>query len=191
LYNRDFTNQDIFEVVEMSGTIELPVRNFIRPLMVRIRLEQSKETIFLYEMTTGTPIVEIIEEIASIHNAILRIRSLVGMMKELVKSGPLGEDNERHDPPADAAVIQRAIADAESAISADQVKKNVCFTPAYVSEELARLAGAITIVFPQGLPPSEPVRRVIEGGDVQGEQDPHTCQIWWARKSFQRGKLLR
>jgi hypothetical protein len=159
--------------------------------MVRLRLESSKETTFLYETTNDTPLTEIIEEVASIHNAILRIRCLIGLAKDLIKSGPLGENQERHDPPSDASVLQRAIADAETAIAADQVKKNVCFTPAYVSEELARLSGAVTIVWPQGLPTSEPVRRVLEGGDVQGEQDPGTCQLWWARKSMQRGKLFR
>jgi hypothetical protein len=159
--------------------------------MVRLRLETSKEATFLYETTNDAPLDEVIEEVAAIHNAILRIRALTAMIKDLVKSGPLGADGERAAPPADAAVLQRAAADADTAISADQVKRGVAFTPAYVSEELARLAGAVSIVWPQGLPPSEPVRRALEGGDVQGEHDPRTCQLWWARKSLQRGKPLR
>jgi len=93
-----------------------------------------------------------------------------------------------HD--AAAFGIERAITDAESAVSPDQVASKVFFTPAHVAEELARLSGAITIVWPQGLPPSEPVRRVLEGGDVQGEHDDRTCQLWWARKSLQRGKTV-
>ena len=158
--------------------------------MVIFRLETTKETTFLYETTNDAQITDVIEEIVAIHNAILRIRCIVGMMKDLIKMGPMGEDNERHDPPADPSVLNRAISDAEAAISADQVKSKVFFTPAYVAEELARLSGAITIVWPQGLPPSEPVRKVIEGGDVQGEHDDKTCQLWWARKSLQRGKLV-
>jgi hypothetical protein len=159
--------------------------------MVVIHLETTKETTFLYETENDAPIADIIEEVSSIHNAILRLRCLVGLVKDLIKLGSMGEDGERHDPPAEPAVLQRAITDAETAVSSDQVAKKVYFTPAYVSEELARLAGALTIVFPQGLPPSEPVRKVIEGGDIQFEQDPRTCQLWWARKSLLRGKLLR
>jgi hypothetical protein len=153
-------------------------------------LQTSKETTFLYETTNDAQVTDVIEEIAAIHNAILRIRCLVGLMKDLVKLGPMGEDNERHDPPENAAVLERAMADAESAISADQVAKKIFFTPAYVTEELARLAGAVTITFPQSLPPSEPVRKVLEGGDVQYEHDPKTCQLWYCRKSLQRGKIV-
>jgi hypothetical protein len=158
--------------------------------MVVLHLETTKETTFLYETTNDTSIADIIEEVSSIHNAILRLRCLAGLIKDLIKLGPMGDDGERHDPPAEPAVLQRAIADAEAAVSADQVTKKVYFTPAYLSEELGRMAGAVTIVFPQGLPPSDPVRKVIEGGEVQFEQEPHTCQLWWARKSLQRGKLL-
>lgn len=158
--------------------------------MVIFRLETSKETTFIYETTNDAQMTDVIEEVTAIHNAILRIRCIIGYMKDLIKHGAMGEDNERHDPPADASVLERAMSDAETAISADQVKNKVFFTPAYVAEELARLAGAVTIVWPQGLPPTEPVRKVIEGGDVQGEYDDKTCQLWWARKSLQRGKLV-
>jgi hypothetical protein len=159
--------------------------------MVIFHLDQSKETGFLYETTTAAEVTQVLEDIAAIHNGILRVRCLVGMMKDLIKLGPMGEDNERHDPPADAAVLERAIADAQTAVSPDRVKANDKLTPESITQELATLSGAVTIVFPQGLPPSEAVRRVFEGGDVQGEFDIQTCQLWWARKSLARGKLVK
>ena len=158
--------------------------------MVIFHMQTTKETTFLYETTSSAQITDVIEDIVAIHNAILRIRTLIGYIKDLIKSGPLGDDNERHDPPENAGVLQRAIMDAETAISADQVDKKVNFTPKYVCDELARLSGAMSITFPQGLPPTEPSRKVLEGGEVQYEYDSKTCQLWWARKSLQRGKLV-
>lgn len=154
-------------------------------------MQTTKETAFLYETKCSANLTEVIEEIVSIHNAILRIRCLIGYIKDLIKNGPMGEDNERRNPPENnVIVLDRAIQDAESAISADNVAKKVYFTPKYVCDELARLSGALSIVYPEGLPPTEPTRKVLEGGDVQGEFNSSTCQLWWARKSLQRGKLV-
>ncbi|KAH0793488.1 UPF0769 protein C21orf59 [Histomonas meleagridis] len=158
--------------------------------MVIFHLQTTKETEFLYETTNDASISDVITEIAAIHNTILRIRCLVEYIKELIKSGPMGENDERSNPPENAGILERAISDAETAISPDQVTKKFNFTPSFMSEELARLSGAVSIIYPEGLPPTEPVRKVLEGADVSGEFDPQTCQLWWARKSLQRDKKV-
>lgn len=157
--------------------------------MVVFHLETTKDADFLYETQCSSSLTDVIEDVVGIHNCIKRILCIVGMLKDLIKNGPMEENGERHNPPTEnVEILNRAIADAEAAVSPDWAKKKVFFTPERVSEALAHLSGAITIVYPQGLPPTEPIRKVLEGGDVEGEYDPKTCQLWWARKSLLRGK---
>lgn len=159
--------------------------------MVVFNLEASKDVNFLYETSCNAGLTEVIEDIACIHNCIIRINCIVEVLKDLVKNGPMDDDGERHNPPTENVdILERAISDANEAVSPEWAKKKVLFTPERVSDALAHLSGAITIVYPQGLPPSEPIRKILEGDDVEGEFDPQTCQLWWVRKSLQRGKLV-
>ena len=158
--------------------------------MVLFHLKTTKETEFIYETQTTAEVTQVIEDCVAIHNAILRIREIVAKLKDLIKMGPMEDDNERRNPPENKEVLERAIADAEAAVSAEHAAKKQPLTVEGVSEELARLGGAITIVYPGGLPKSEPLKKLIEGGPVQNELDVKMVQFWVIRKSYQRGKHI-
>lgn len=52
-----------------------------------------------------------------------------------------------------------------------QVKANVCVTMEMVKEALDQLRGAVTIVYPMGLPPHDPIRMEFdEREDLTGTQ---------------------
>ena len=159
--------------------------------MVILHLQSRKDACFLYETNCNAKIDDIIDDVAAIHNYILRIRASIGHLKELVKMGPLDESGERKNPVENPEVLNRAIADAEAAVSDEQIKKKVCFTPTMMAEEIARLAGAVSILYPMGLNPQDPVRKILEGEPIQGEHDSKTCQLWIIKKSLQRGKYFK
>ncbi|EAY04406.1 hypothetical protein TVAG_417040 [Trichomonas vaginalis G3] len=158
--------------------------------MVNFHLSTTKETDFLYTTTTEEEVIRVIEDCVAIHNAIIKIREIVSKLKDLIKLGPMGENNERANPPEKKEILERAIADAEAAIDPELVKKKVALTVEGVTEELARLSGAVTIVYPEGLPKTDPVRKIMDGEPVKYELDPKLVQFWVTRKSYQRGKHI-
>jgi hypothetical protein len=67
-----------------------------------------------------------------------------------------------------------------------------------IHDALDKLRGAVTIVYPMGLPPHDPIRMEFEGtqdlsGTQAGQQvlEEDTAQLWWAGKQLERTKLLR
>ena len=53
----------------------------------------------------------------------------------------------------------------------DLVAANVCMTEATIKDALDKLSGAVTIVYPMGLPPHDPIRMEFEGTeDLTGTQ---------------------
>lgn len=158
--------------------------------MVLFHLKTTKETEFIYQTETSAEVTHVIEDCVAIHNAILRIREIVNKLKDLIKLGPMESDNERRNPPENKEVLERAISDAEAAVAPQLAQKKQPLTVEGVSEELARLGGAITIVYPGGLPASEPLKKLIEGGPVQNELDVKLVQFWVIRKSYARGKHI-
>lgn len=158
--------------------------------MVKFNLCTTKETVFLYETTTDANVSDVIDDVCAIHNSILRIREFVSKLKDLIKLGPMGEDGERKNPPENKDVLERAIADAEAAIAPDLAAKGTVITTETVGDELAHLSAAVTIVYPEGLPTSDPIRKIIEGEPVEHEFNPKTVQFWAVRKSYQRNKKI-
>lgn len=158
--------------------------------MVIFHLQTTKDTEFLYETPNATPVGAAIEDIAAIHNTILRIRCLIGHLRDIIAHGPMGSDGKRTAPPESAELLQRAAADAEAAVAPEQAKKKFAFTKEYIEDELARIASAVSIAFPDGLPESEPAQRTLAGAPVEGELNTATCELWWARKSLARERLI-
>jgi len=158
--------------------------------MVIFHLQTTKETEFLYQTSCTVAVNEVIEDVVAIHNAILRIRGMVNLIKDVMKLGLMGENGERSNPPDNKEVLERAISDAEAAVSKNQITNKVFMTPEMIGEELARLSAAVTIVYPEGLPSSDPLKKLIEGEPVQYEYDPQTAQFWCIRKSYSRGKSI-
>ena len=158
--------------------------------MVIFHLQTSKETEFLYQTTCNTEVTEVIEEVVAIHNSILRIREMINLIRDLIKLGPMDNNNERHNPPENKEILERSISDAEISISKEQVTKKVFLTTEMISEELARLIGSITIVYPEGLLVTDPLRKLIEGEPLKYELNEKNAQFWCIKKSYQRGKYI-
>ena len=65
-----------------------------------------------------------------------------------------------------------------------QVDAGVCMTDDIIHDALGKLRGAVTIVYPMGLPPHDPIRLEFEGNeDLSGTQVRHTlyCTCRWSR----------
>lgn len=95
-------------------------------------------------------------------------------------------------------VLMRTVEEAKALISKKQVQANVCVTMEMVKEALDQLRGAVTIVYPMGLPPHDPIRMEFDDReDLSGTQaslqviTEDECQLWWAGKEMQRGKKLQ
>uniref|UniRef100_A0A8C4TGV2 Uncharacterized protein n=1 Tax=Erpetoichthys calabaricus TaxID=27687 RepID=A0A8C4TGV2_ERPCA len=66
-----------------------------------------------------------------------------------------------------------------------------------VRNALDQLRGAVSIVYPMGLPPHDPIRLEFEDKeDLTGTQmalqiiEESESQLWWAGKELKRGKKL-
>ncbi|KAM6986100.1 cilia- and flagella-associated protein 298 [Aplochiton taeniatus] len=95
-------------------------------------------------------------------------------------------------------VLQRTMEEAKALISNKQAQANVCVTMEMVKEALDQLRGAVTIVYPMGLPPHDPIRMEFENQeDLSGTQaslqviPEEEAQLWWAAKELQRDKKLQ
>ncbi|CAH1800254.1 unnamed protein product [Owenia fusiformis] len=96
-----------------------------------------------------------------------------------------------------AEVLTKTIAEAKAKISNKNVASNMCVTQATVQDALDILRGAVTIVYPMGLPPHDPIRAEFENEeDLSGSQasldviEEPQAVLWWAGKELQRGKKL-
>lgn len=95
-------------------------------------------------------------------------------------------------------VLRKTMEEAKALISKKQVLANVCVTMDMVKEALDQLRGAVTIVYPMGLPPHDPIRMELENQeDLSGTQaslqviSEEEAQLWWASKEMLRGKKLQ
>jgi hypothetical protein len=116
----------------------------------------------------------------------------------VVNSDPTGRRNGQAPNDKMKEVLKRTISEAKSAISKTQVEAGVCMTDAIIQDALDKLRGAVTIVYPMGLPPHDPIRLEFEGsedlsGSHAGQQvlEEDSAQLWWAGKQLHRSKLLR
>ncbi|XP_065909047.1 cilia- and flagella-associated protein 298-like [Dysidea avara] len=110
---------------------------------------------------------------------------------------PVGRRNGKAPNEKMKEVLRRTVSEAKAAISKDLVEANVCMTEATIKDTLDKLSGAVTIVYPMGLPPHDPIRMEFEGTeDLTGTQaskevlDEATAQLWWAGKELTREKSL-
>uniref|UniRef100_A0A8C4WYP0 Cilia and flagella associated protein 298 n=1 Tax=Eptatretus burgeri TaxID=7764 RepID=A0A8C4WYP0_EPTBU len=95
-------------------------------------------------------------------------------------------------------VIKTTIDEAKALVSKKQVLVNVCVTEDVTQEAIDLLRGAVTIVYPMGLPPHEPVRAELENHeDLEGLQagleviPENEAHLWWAGKELEADKTLK
>lgn len=68
-------------------------------------------------------------------------------------------------------VLKRTVSEVKSSIAKTQVAAGICITKEDIDEGLRRLQGAVTIVYPMGLPPHDPIRLEFENKeDLSGQQ---------------------
>jgi len=68
-------------------------------------------------------------------------------------------------------VLTKTIKEAKDLISKKQVSSDICVTPKTVAQALNILRGAVTIVYPMGLPPHDPIQAEFDNEeDLSGTQ---------------------
>lgn len=110
---------------------------------------------------------------------------------------PIGRRNGKAPLQNMAEVLKKTTSEAKAATSKKQVAAGVCLTQAKVKDALDILRGAVTIVYPMGLPPHDPIRMEFENReDLSGCQaslevmEETMAQLWLAGKELQRGKKV-
>lgn len=95
-------------------------------------------------------------------------------------------------------VLTKTVKEAKDLISKKNVESNICVTLKTVTQALDVLRGAVTIVYPMGLPPHDPIQAEFDNEeDLTGTQasleviEEKDISMWWAQKEFLRGKILQ
>lgn len=112
---------------------------------------------------------------------------------------PVGKRNGKAPSDEMKEVLMKTVCECEAKISKKAVEADVCLTLAHIDDCLSMLKGAVSIVYPTGLPNYDPISKELEG-DLKG-QATHTetadkflsgdiYQLWWAGKEMQTGKKL-
>jgi hypothetical protein len=94
-------------------------------------------------------------------------------------------------------VVRATLPPAQKLISKEFAKSGIVLKPQMLKDAFESIKGAITIVYPQGLPEWDPVREAIEDvEDLAGTAasklvyPPMEATLWWAGKELVREKLL-
>lgn len=97
-----------------------------------------------------------------------------------------------------AEVLKKTCAEAKDMISKKKVQANELVTQKTVKDALDILRGAVTIVYPMGLPPHENIKMEFENNeDLSGTQasleviEEQNAALWFSGKEMLRGKLLK
>lgn len=168
--------------------------------MVLICINKLTEN-FCLEVSNTESVDAVTHKAAIIHNTRLRVRRLVGGVRELVKHGIMRPDKEhglteeqinakgdalkvsphadplgkREGKPCDPTVsktLEKCCLDAEAAVSEELAKRRVPINMDKVIETLQNIKGAVMMGYPMGLPEWDPVRLEIEDNDnLAGMED--------------------
>jgi len=109
----------------------------------------------------------------------------------------IGCRNGQAPMPNMAEVLTKTIKEAKDMISKKKVASDEMVTQKTVQEALDILRGAVTIVWPMGLPPHDPVKQEFDNQeDLSGKQasneviDIDSASMWWAGKELLPQKKL-
>lgn len=113
------------------------------------------------------------------------------------KKDDLGRRNGRVPLDKMVDVLERTIKEAKQKINKNLVKQDTCLTQSVIQEAIDELRGAVTIVYPMGLPPYDPIHMEFENKeDLEGTQalleiiPGDDASIWFSGKEMQPGKKL-
>ncbi|CAG0923323.1 unnamed protein product [Notodromas monacha] len=114
------------------------------------------------------------------------------------RKDPLLKRNGRAPVDSDAEMILKTKTEALNMLSPEQVEHNVCLTLRKTEIALEIISGALTVVYPAGLPEYDPIREELENRqDLRGSSDeqdilePDTAELWFAGKQLQRGQAKK
>lgn len=110
---------------------------------------------------------------------------------------PTGRRRSRQPSEKMRKVLLDTVREAKGLISKELVKAGTPFTAQHPQDALSMLGGAVTMVYPMGLPPHDPIREEMENREeLEGTQDgkmvldPALSQLWFASKELQCDKKL-
>jgi len=110
---------------------------------------------------------------------------------------PLQRRNGKRPTEAGRDILEKTAGEASAKVSRENVAAGLPVTWSSVEEALQQVKGAISIVYPQGVPVYEPLRMELENReDLSGTQaskqviDPAEGVLWFASKELQTGKKL-
>jgi len=111
---------------------------------------------------------------------------------------PIGHRNGKAPNEKMADIIRKTVSEAKERISVKQAETGVSLRLDVINDTIDLLRGAMTIVYPMGLPPHETIRQELDGTrDLTGTEDgaeiinPSETELWWAGKQLVRGKKLQ
>lgn len=109
----------------------------------------------------------------------------------------LGRRNGRAPVEKMSSILEKTIKDAKEKISKELVQRDISLTQAKIQEVIDEVRGAVTIVYPMGLPPHDPIQMEFENKeDLEGthagqEIIPfNEATIWFSGKEMQSNKKL-
>ena len=85
-------------------------------------------------------------------------------------------------------VLSKTVKEAKDMISKKQVDSSICVTQKTVCQALDILRGAVTIVYPMGLPPHDPIQAEFDNEeDLSGTQVSITVSyVKWVYKNLRK-----
>ncbi|VDL88922.1 unnamed protein product [Schistocephalus solidus] len=156
----------------------------LRVAMVNIVVKRGDQPQFLLETPVKTPIKELIETTCEIYNYRLKVFRIADHLKELADHGV-------SLPPNMQVLVH------QGSRNRDLVKQNKFMNKEIVHEAFMMLSGAVTIVYPMGLPPYDPIQMELKNEeDLSGTHaqteviPPDEATIWFSGKEMLSGKLL-
>lgn len=110
---------------------------------------------------------------------------------------PLQRRNGKRPTEAGRDILEKTAGEASAKVSRENVAAGMPVTWTSIEEALQQVKGALSIVYPQGVPVYEPLRMELENReDLAGTQaskqviDPAEGVLWFASKELQTGKKL-
>ena len=114
------------------------------------------------------------------------------------EADPVQRRNGRAPTKAMKEVLTKAVAEVKARVSKDNIGAGVEVDEQTIKQSLDLIRGATMIVWPMGLPPTDPVRLELENcEELEGSQeskmvlDPAKTTLWFATKELTREKQLK
>eukprot|EP00842_Homolaphlyctis_polyrhiza_P001013 jgi/Hompol1/1912/HPOL_000227-RA len=165
--------------------------------MVVLQVKRSDEFLFLYETPVVSDLCELIPTIAKLNCLRLRVGRLVSAAEDLMQYGPMKPDNQQGYTEEQLEELSTPEFKRHSKPLTEEHLSKTILKESVLLEAIEQVRGAVTIIFPEGLPVWDPVREILEDKeDLTGTAaskeviDPAEASLWWANKELLRDRKL-